>query len=194
MTGFDAIVLAGGRGSRLGGTDKGALRYAGSTLLDRTLAAVSAARTRVVVGGVPRHGALHVVEDPPFGGPAAAVAAGLSAIAATAEPAAYVVVVPCDVPRIDQAVARLLNALDHSDPDRGTIAVDASGREQYVVAAYPQAALREATTGTDGVAGATGGSMRALVSGLRLRPVELGDLARDVDTPEDAAYFGIDPT
>ncbi|MGH8776871.1 MAG: NTP transferase domain-containing protein, partial [Jiangellaceae bacterium] len=47
---WDAVVLAGGRGSRLGGVDKPALRIGGRTLLDTALVATAAARSTVVVG------------------------------------------------------------------------------------------------------------------------------------------------
>uniref|UniRef100_UPI0039EF6021 molybdenum cofactor guanylyltransferase n=1 Tax=Sinomonas sp. G460-2 TaxID=3393464 RepID=UPI0039EF6021 len=50
---FDAIVLAGGRSSRLGGYPKPRLVYEGVTLLDRALGAVSAARRVAVVGPEP---------------------------------------------------------------------------------------------------------------------------------------------
>ena len=40
---WDAVVLAGGRGSRLGGVDKATLELDGSTLLGRTLAALAGA-------------------------------------------------------------------------------------------------------------------------------------------------------
>ena len=43
------IVLAGGRGSRLGGVDKPALTVAGTALIERALAALAGVRT-VVVG------------------------------------------------------------------------------------------------------------------------------------------------
>ncbi|SDY49696.1 Molybdopterin-guanine dinucleotide biosynthesis protein A [Herbiconiux ginsengi] len=49
---FDAIVLAGGRSSRLGGTPKAGLRFRGSSLLAATVAsAVSRGARRVVVVG-----------------------------------------------------------------------------------------------------------------------------------------------
>lgn len=81
MIRFDAIILAGGRGSRLGGVDKGALTIGGRSLLDGVLEATLAADQVVVVGDgpVPR-GVLLTREDPVFGGPAAAVVAGLRAL------------------------------------------------------------------------------------------------------------------
>lgn len=53
MIRFDAIILAGGRGSRLGGVDKGALPVGGRALLDRVLDAARAAERVVVVGDGP---------------------------------------------------------------------------------------------------------------------------------------------
>ncbi len=53
--GYDAIVLAGGSGSRMDGADKASLTIAGTTLLDRVLAAVGGAATVVVVGAATSH-------------------------------------------------------------------------------------------------------------------------------------------
>ncbi|MDQ1644151.1 MAG: molybdenum cofactor guanylyltransferase, partial [Cryptosporangiaceae bacterium] len=64
---FAAIVLAGGRASRLGGVHKPGLRIGGATLLDRVLAAATGAGTRIVVGPpqqVPP-GVVVLREDPP---------------------------------------------------------------------------------------------------------------------------------
>ena len=82
---FDAIILAGGRSSRLGGVPKSGLIYDGATLLERSLRAAGAAGRTVVVGPDPGDlpgGVLTCREDPPFAGPAAAIAAGLAALAA----------------------------------------------------------------------------------------------------------------
>ncbi len=81
MIRFDAIILAGGRGSRLGGVDKGALPVGGRALLDRVLSAARDAERVVVVGyGPVPDGVLLTREEPVFGGPAAAVVAGLRAL------------------------------------------------------------------------------------------------------------------
>ncbi|MEU5399582.1 DUF6457 domain-containing protein [Streptomyces sp. NPDC005963] len=80
---FDAIVLAGGSAQRLGGADKPGLSVGGRTLLDRVLSASRGARRTVVVGG--RRGTERPVvwarEDPPGGGPVAALDAGLRQLA-----------------------------------------------------------------------------------------------------------------
>lgn len=77
--GYDAIVLAGGEARRLGGADKPAVRVGGRTLLDRVLTACADAGRTVVVG--PRRPTCRPVtwarEDPPGGGPLAALHAGL---------------------------------------------------------------------------------------------------------------------
>lgn len=79
-----AIVLGGGRSLRMG-ADKLALRLDGDTLLARTCAAAATVAERVVIAG-PEQPGLDVVfvrEDPPFGGPAAGIAAALGWPAAT---------------------------------------------------------------------------------------------------------------
>lgn len=103
--GFDAIVLAGGRASRLGGHPKPQLSYRGVTLLGHALDAVDGARLTVVVGpgpgelggpeapgdGLPTAGltgaaprdsrvVLYTRESPLFAGPLAALGAGLAAL------------------------------------------------------------------------------------------------------------------
>ncbi|MFB6774009.1 NTP transferase domain-containing protein [Streptomyces sp. NPDC056337] len=137
--GYDAVVLAGGAARRLGGADKPGLRVGGRALLDRVLAACAGARTTVVVAD-PRPTARPVTwarEDPPGGGPLAALAAGLRHT--TAE---YVVVLSADLPFLGEpTVARLLSALAASDAD-GVLLTDADGRDQPLVAAYRASAVR----------------------------------------------------
>src|SRR5665648_985882 len=77
---FDAIVLAGGEGIRLGGVDKAAVPVGGRPMLAHVLDAVAGARRTVVVAPptVATFGVDRVQEDPPLGGPAAGLAAGLT--------------------------------------------------------------------------------------------------------------------
>ncbi|MCV7084044.1 NTP transferase domain-containing protein [Mycolicibacterium insubricum] len=73
---FDAIVLAGGRARRLDGADKPNLLVGGRRLIDVALDAVAGAAHIVVVGpsrDLPE-AVIQTREDPPFAGPAAAVA------------------------------------------------------------------------------------------------------------------------
>ncbi|MFI8824284.1 DUF6457 domain-containing protein [Streptomyces sp. NPDC053431] len=82
-TAYDAIVLAGGAARRLGGADKPGVRVGGRALLDRVLAGCRDAGRTVVVAE-PRGTARPVEwtrEEPPGGGPVAALAAGLRRLA-----------------------------------------------------------------------------------------------------------------
>jgi len=136
MLRVDLIVLAGGRGSRLGGALKPAVEVAGRPLLSRVLDARPLAQQAVVVGpagarpaAIDEHGnAVSVVwalEDPPFGGPVAGLAAGLAALDAAYEgaleaahdadapmldePAGWVLVLACDLPYGAVAARTLLS-------------------------------------------------------------------------------------
>ncbi|MFD4257228.1 NTP transferase domain-containing protein [Streptomyces sp. NPDC058534] len=186
--GYDAVVLAGGAARRLGGADKPGLRVGGRALLDRVLAACAGARTTVVVAG-PRPTARPVTwarEDPPGGGPLAALAAGLRHT--TAE---YVVVLSADLPFLGEpTVARLLSALAASEAD-GVLLTDADGRDQPLVAAYRASAVRrelaalarEREEGTD----LTGMPLRRLTGALRLTRVPDAVASFDCDTWDDIA-------
>lgn len=126
IDGFDAIVLAGGRGSRLGVARKPELVIGGRRLLDIALAAVADARQVVVVGDVevPPH-VLRTREEPPFGGPVAGVAAGYVALPAHAP---WTVLLACDLPGAEAAVQRLLTRTLGRGGDRGRDGSDGAGR------------------------------------------------------------------
>lgn len=136
---YDAVILAGGRARRLGGLDKPGLVVGTSTLLEHVLAAVADAGRLIVVGParpglMPR--ALVVQEDPPGGGPVAAVAAGLAHVTAP-----EVAVLAADLPFLTSAaLARLRAALG------ATVAmlVDGTGCDQPLCAVWRTAALRQA--------------------------------------------------
>lgn len=178
---FDAVVLAGGSARRLGGLDKPAVPLEGRSLLDRVLAATAAARTTVVVGPV-RVTCRPVVwarEDPPGGGPVAALAAGLERV--TAE---VLVLVAGDLPFLDAAsVALLVGGVDEAD---GCLVVDGE-HPQWLCGAWRTAAVRESLRGVE----AEGAPLRAVLGPLRAGrltwPVPAGDPApwTDIDTPED---------
>ncbi|MFF9196536.1 DUF6457 domain-containing protein [Streptomyces sp. NPDC014779] len=86
---YDALVLAGGAARRLGGADKPGVRVGGRPLLDRVLAGCRDAGRTVVVAA-PRATARPVEwtrEEPPGGGPVAALDAGLRRLAEPPGPA-----------------------------------------------------------------------------------------------------------
>lgn len=176
----DAIILTGGTASRLGGIDKAALEIGGMTLLDHAIAAAGACRTIVAVG--PDDGRRPDIgwtrEDPPGGGPVAALAAG---IAALGEDADLVLALACDVPRARQVVPALIDAAASTDAD-GAWAVDAGGRVQPLLAVYRRDSLAEALVRVRTVAGA---SMRALTANASMIEVPAGEAAHDADTWDD---------
>ncbi|WP_106977108.1 NTP transferase domain-containing protein, partial [Streptomyces sp. NRRL S-920] len=184
---YDAVVLAGGGAARLGGADKPGVRVGGRTLLDRVLTACSGAGTTVVVAA-PRPTARPVVwarEEPPGGGPLAALDAGLRRTAAE-----RVVVLSADLPFLaEPTVRRLLGALRESGAD-GAVLTDPEGRDQPLVAAYRSASLRRgiAELAGTGEGGGLGGlPLRRLVSRLGLTRVADPVAAFDCDTWDDIA-------
>lgn len=202
---FNAIVLAGGRSSRLGGTSKALLQASGRTLLATTLDAASGALFRAVVGPpelsttVEAAGApgLLVREDPPFSGPAAAVAAAWTALAADEDvrrqPAEWTLVLACDMPFVARAVDALLSAA----LDGGTqslLAVDESGRAQPLAALYRTADLGEAIGFFDRPAGLENLSMMRLLARVQWRNVAVPPHSTtDIDTWEDARRWSVGP-
>ncbi|WP_443032700.1 NTP transferase domain-containing protein [Streptomyces sp. DH41] len=183
--GYDAVVLAGGGARRLGGADKPGLRVGGRALLDRVLAACVGARTTVVVADH-RPTARPVTwarEDPPGGGPLAALAAGLGL---TTEE--HVVVVSADLPFLaGSTVGRLVSVLAASDAD-GVLLTDTDGRDQPLVAAYRAPALRRELAALTGDRGERGG--RADLTGLPLR--RLTGALRLIRVPDAVASFDCD--
>ncbi|KYK16473.1 molybdopterin-guanine dinucleotide biosynthesis protein [Streptomyces sp. CC71] len=178
-------MLAGGAARRLGGADKPGLSVGGRALLDRVLAACAGARTTVVVSE-PRSTARPVTwarEDPPGGGPLAALAAGLARTTA-----GHVVVLSADLPFLaGTTVGRLLSALAASDAD-GALVTDADGRDQPLVAAYRATALRRALAAL--TRERADGAGRADLAGLPLR--RLTGALRIVRVPDAVASFACD--
>ncbi|MFC9333524.1 molybdenum cofactor guanylyltransferase [Arthrobacter sp. NPDC057009] len=190
---FDAIILAGGRSSRLGGSPKSALMFDGATLLERSLAAAAGARHTVVVGpavaGLPPR-VLTSREDPPFAGPAAAIAAGLAALRG-AGPADKVLVLACDMPGVGAAVRALREALPGSGAD-GVMAASADGRLQPLVGFYGTAVLERAVQEAAARNALVHGSVFALLASLDVQAVAVpAGSTDDVDTWDDAAALGV---
>ncbi|OLT12885.1 hypothetical protein BJF77_18515 [Kocuria sp. CNJ-770] len=181
---FHAVVLAGGRSSRLGGRPKAGLRQGGRTLVELTLDAVRGAAGVVVVGppelAVPA-GVLRAREDPPFSGPAAGIAAGLRALQALPE-APWTLVLACDMPGVARAVPLLLEAARSVPGTDGHVGVPPDGRRQPLAALYRSEALRAAYAGQD----PADRSVFSFLRHLRLHDVTVAeDATADVDTWDD---------
>ncbi len=187
-----AVILAGGRGSRLGGMDKPALRLGERTLLDIAIAA--SVGGRIVVVGPDRDlpaGVTGVVEDPPGGGPAAAVVSGVRLLADLPDDA-LVAVLASDLPGITRdTVTGLCAALSGADPadttggvpPGGAVLVDPSGRRQYLIGVWRRGMLTWASGRRPEWSGV---ALRDLIAPIAILEVPGSALeTADIDTPDD---------
>ncbi|MFF0910767.1 DUF6457 domain-containing protein [Microbacterium enclense] len=175
----DAILLAGGRGSRLGGAVKPLLAVRGTTLLAAAVAAVRAVGVDRVVVAAPLLDAGLAVdwvrEDPPFGGPVAGIVAALPRVGA-----AEVWLLACDLADPGAAVTALAAVEILGD---GVCLGDGESA-QWLIGRYRTDALRQAASllpdrGRDA-------SMRALLGRLEVAVVPVAAaLTRDIDTWDD---------
>ncbi|TVT54126.1 molybdenum cofactor guanylyltransferase [Amycolatopsis rhizosphaerae] len=181
MPALAGIVLAGGAARRLSGVDKPMLEVGGLPLLHRAVGALAAASPVVVVG--PRRPGLPAVrwtrEEPPGGGPLAALAAGLAVLPETEE-TELVAVLAGDLAAITAStVDRLMAAV--GDGSGGAVLVDGEGRRQWLIGVWRAAGLRAVLP-----ARPENASLRGVLGALDIVgvPEKPGESA-DVDTPED---------
>lgn len=179
---FDALVLAGGRGRRLG-TDKPEVEVGGRTMLQRVLDACTGADRVVVVG--PRRslppGVLATQETPPGGGPLAAIVAGAELVRAD-----VVVVLGADLPFVTPADVALLRGALATEPPGATDAVvagDHEGRGNWLCGAWRVGPLRAALAGMGDPAGRAVRDLDGLVR-IRVLPT--------IEAPGDSPWFDID--
>jgi molybdopterin-guanine dinucleotide biosynthesis protein A len=179
---YAAVVLAGGRAARLGGQAKPQLDVGGRSMLGSVLTAVADAQPRVVVGppqDVPPDVVL-VREEPPRGGPVAALKAGLAQV-----PTDVVAVLAGDLPFLTAGLVRSLRERLTGD---GVLVVDDTGQDQLLLGVWRTAVLRAAVAGVSGPT-----SMRKVLSPLavrRYRPLVQPGLPppwTDCDTPAELA-------
>lgn len=182
MSRLHAIVLAGGRSSRLGGRDKLLIRVGNKSLLTRVVEAVADA-DRIAVVGPPRTVPLPrdvrwVREDPPFGGPADAVAAGLAALDPDDDD--EVLLLAGDLVRPDLVV----DALRSGEGNR--VGVDPSGHRQWACSRVRAGDLAAVIGRTD----TAGSPLKVLVGALDPADIALSEAAcADLDTPDDVKEY-----
>jgi molybdopterin-guanine dinucleotide biosynthesis protein A len=178
-----AVLLAGGRGSRLGGRHKPGITVGGRTLLDLAVAAVGDAGETIVVGPTrPTERPVRwTVEQPARGGPLSALAAGLAAAPPTAD---EVAVLAADLTSVTpDTIGRLRAALAGAPTADGAVLCDAEGRRQWLLGVWRRAALSAALP-----ADPAGRSLHSVLSTLVLTEVRaLPGESEDVDTPADLA-------
>lgn len=194
---YDAILLTGGRGRRLGGVDKAGVAVGGRPLVARVAAAAAGACRLVVVG--PRgtvapldlHPHTVVTNEEPSGtGPCPAIAAGLAYVTAP-----HVAVLACDLPFLTaDDLTALRVALEASPGAAATMPVDEAGRDQPLCSLWRSAALAHALARLGDAA--ANAPVRALVAlagePVRIAPPRTDTGGRpppwfDCDTPEDLA-------
>ncbi|SUA72912.1 Molybdopterin molybdenumtransferase [Nocardia otitidiscaviarum] len=186
MTTVDAIVLAGGRATRMGGVDKPAIVVGGQSMLDAALGAVADCARTVVVGPqrpeLPPE-ILQAQEIPAGAGPVAAIAAGLGVLADCDFPAGLIVVLAADMPFLTApAVDELLRHALESGSD-AVFAADESGRPQYLVGVWRRVALTAAVSRLESLVNQP---MKALVP-VDTVMVPLAGVA-DCDTPDQVRH------
>lgn len=175
-----AVVLAGGRGSRLGGLEKGEILMGGERLVDIVAAAAreSGCERVIIAGDVRSAGAENVREDPPFGGPVAGLAAALALVESE-----WILLLACDLPHARLLCHLLLGSFREVGPEVDGLVALRDGRVQWLAGFYRRASIDGALGRITDPAHA---SMQSLLGGLALREVQDPDgLSRDVDTPED---------
>lgn len=202
MLDFDAVILAGGQGRRLGVESKPLCAVGGKTLLDRAVSSVAGAASITVAGPelpvLATSDLVFVQENPPFGGPVA----GLKAVAAAGQLSAeWTLVLACDVPGARAGVVDLVskaadvevsstNLTDdrprmsqpHDGLDVGGFClVDEAGFVQWLFGLYKTTHLVERLSRAH-----SDQSMRSVVADLELRTIPAtNQVTGDVDTPAD---------
>jgi molybdopterin-guanine dinucleotide biosynthesis protein A len=182
--GFDAVILAGGRGRRMaggsGGTAKPLRRLAGWPMLDHVLLAASAASRQIVVGSS-RIGIGEPVfcrEEPAGSGPVAGLSAGLRHVQ---QP--VVLLLAADLPFVAGALGPLRALLAGEPGTDATALVDPAGRVNYLAAAWRTGALYAAL---DRLGDPAGRPVRALYDSVAVRYLPDFDAwGADCDTPQD---------
>lgn len=189
----DLIILAGGRGRRLGGADKGGLVVRGRTLLRQILEDVDPGGRTVVVTPhplpepLPRPDISRTLEEPRDGGPVAGVAAGLARLDEVGpddRPPAWVAVVAVDQPGAADALTSLIAALPHVGDDVEAFSqLDGAGRRPWLLALYRRDVLHRELAA---LPTAHGASMRGLVEHLTWAEIDDGaEHLGDIDTWDD---------
>jgi molybdopterin-guanine dinucleotide biosynthesis protein A len=180
--GWTVLVLAGGRGSRLGNDDKAATTIGGASLFDRLLSSIPAG-VPVVVAGPQRPTNRPVTfrrEWPLHGGPVAGIARGLEAVSTP-----VTALVAVDMPWAGELLAKLIAEFG-SCAASGLVPVDTSGIRQPLCAVFRTQALRSAL---GQLGDPQGRSLRDLVSlvDVQERPLRRAEMGwvQDIDTPAD---------
>ena len=184
------IVLAGGRGTRMGGVNKAALTVGGERFVDRLLRQLPYGVPTVVVSpyflGVPQ-----VCENPLFGGPAAGIARGFAELESRGmHPGGdqLVAVVAVDAPDSPQLLPRLTAALRRAPEAGAALIRSADGHLQPLCAVWRADCLAGALAA---VGSPRNASAMRLIRQTRWVAVDSDahQSERDYDTPAELRAF-----
>ncbi|MCB0830751.1 MAG: NTP transferase domain-containing protein [Solirubrobacterales bacterium] len=173
-------MLAGGRGSRLGGIEKGEIRLGDRRLIDVVVDAALAAgcERALIAGGIGSSRAVSIREDPPFGGPAAGLAAALPEVRSD-----WIMLLACDLPHAGLLCHLLAGSFRHITAELDGLVALSDSRIQWLAGIYRRSSIEKAVARQMDLNGA---SLRSLLGDLKLREVQDPErLAHDIDTPED---------
>jgi molybdopterin-guanine dinucleotide biosynthesis protein A len=182
---FGCVVLAGGKGSRLGGVDKARLTLGGRTYLERIASQLEGFEERLLSGGdsglAATVGFRHVPDSVPGLGPLGGLRDALSAASSD-----VLLVVPCDLPYFRGDVADAL-VRAWRDGDDALVLSDADGRLQplcglYALRCLPvlEARLARGERRAESLAEALHARVLPLPEAMRSEPV-----LHNVNRPED---------
>jgi molybdopterin-guanine dinucleotide biosynthesis protein A len=171
----------------MGGIDKAGIEVDGTSLRARAVAAVAEASTVLLVGPPSPEDArlaapvMRLREDPPLGGPLAALAAAVPHVRTE-----LLVLLAADLVDPSALPAALLAVLEATPEAEAAVAVDPAGRRQWLAAAYRTVAVRRALDSLVVLEGVAEHRFGDLVDLLRVVDVPRAD-AGDIDTPDDLA-------
>ncbi|MFD2674537.1 molybdenum cofactor guanylyltransferase [Gulosibacter bifidus] len=179
-----AIILTGGRSSRMNKVHKPALELSGKPLADHVITAVRATNpaARILIAGTSEGLTSPEVQtlpdSTPYAGPLAGICSALPGLDDLTD--GTVCILAGDMPFLSAAT---LQRLAEAATTRPASCVDGTGRMQMLVTAWPLALLRQQVAAIDDP---NNGPVKWLFRGVEPVLVSVPDAElRDIDTPQD---------
>jgi molybdenum cofactor guanylyltransferase len=183
------LILAGGRGTRMGGKDKGLVEFNGKPMVQHVLAALRPQVAEVLVNAnrneeAYRQTGCRVVSDAVtgFAGPLAGISAGMHAVTRS-----HVLVLPCDGPFVPAWLAQRLWAASAGKDDTIVAAHDGE-RLHPTFALLPVSVLDD----LDAYLASGGHKIDTFYYRHTFTPVDFSDYPQaflNINTPEDVEKF-----
>ncbi|HEY9513707.1 MAG TPA: molybdenum cofactor guanylyltransferase MobA [Rhodanobacter sp.] len=183
------LILAGGRGTRMGGKDKGLVEFNGKPMVQHVLAALRPQVAEVLVNAnrneeAYRQTGCRVVSDAVtgFAGPLAGISAGMHAVTRS-----HVLVLPCDGPFVPAWLAQRLWAASAGKDDTIVAAHDGE-RLHPTFALLPVSVLDD----LDAYLASGGHKIDTFYYRHTFAPVDFSDYPQaflNINTPEDVEKF-----